>query len=91
MKTLDGTTNFVHGFPYVCISIGLIYKRKPVVGVIFNPFLNQLVGMLYSSGLNLIDIKISTLLPKGMAPALLEQTESLDSSPCLEHRSRFTL
>ncbi|KAK0199202.1 hypothetical protein DFS33DRAFT_1369870 [Desarmillaria ectypa] len=24
---IDGTTNFVHGFPWVCISIGLIYKR----------------------------------------------------------------
>ncbi|KAJ7109874.1 hypothetical protein C8R44DRAFT_833473 [Mycena epipterygia] len=39
---IDGTTNFVHGFPYVCISLGLIYKRRPVLGVIFNPFLNQL-------------------------------------------------
>ncbi|KAJ7161239.1 hypothetical protein C8R43DRAFT_323478 [Mycena crocata] len=39
---IDGTTNFVHGFPFVCISLGLIYKRRPVLGVIFNPFLNHL-------------------------------------------------
>ncbi|KAK1226791.1 hypothetical protein PQX77_010228 [Marasmius sp. AFHP31] len=39
---IDGTTNFVHGFPWVCISLGLIYKRRPVLGVIFNPFLNYL-------------------------------------------------
>jgi len=38
----DGTTNFVHGFPWVCISLGLIYKKRPVLGVIFNPFLNLL-------------------------------------------------
>ncbi|KAJ7754959.1 hypothetical protein DFH07DRAFT_822293 [Mycena maculata] len=39
---IDGTTNFVHGFPFVCISLGLIYRRRPVLGVIFNPFLNHL-------------------------------------------------
>ncbi|KAJ7459082.1 hypothetical protein B0H11DRAFT_2060343 [Mycena galericulata] len=39
---IDGTTNFVHGFPFVCISLGLIYKCRPVLGVIFNPFLNHL-------------------------------------------------
>ncbi|RDB29226.1 Protein qutG [Hypsizygus marmoreus] len=39
---IDGTTNFVHGFPFVCISLGLIYKRRPVLGVIYNPFLDQL-------------------------------------------------
>lgn len=39
----DGTTNFVHGFPYACISIGLFYKKQPVLGVIYNPFYSQLV------------------------------------------------
>ncbi|TEB32339.1 myo inositol monophosphatase [Coprinellus micaceus] len=39
---IDGTTNFVHGFPFACISLGLIYERKPVLGVIYNPFLGHL-------------------------------------------------
>ncbi|CAA7265873.1 unnamed protein product [Cyclocybe aegerita] len=39
---IDGTTNFIHGFPFACISLGLIYKRRPVLGVIFNPFLDHL-------------------------------------------------
>lgn len=39
---IDGTTNFIHGFPFVCISLGLIYKRRPVLGVIYNPFLDHL-------------------------------------------------
>ena len=42
MSTLDGTTNFVHGFPHVCISLGLIYRKRPVLGVIYNPFLDSL-------------------------------------------------
>lgn len=43
--TLDGTTNFIHGFPFACISLGLVYKRRPVLGVIFNPFLDHLVSL----------------------------------------------
>ena len=38
----DGTTNFVHGYPYACISIGLADQRIPVLGVIYNPFLEHL-------------------------------------------------
>ncbi|KAF7303138.1 Inositol-1-monophosphatase [Mycena kentingensis (nom. inval.)] len=39
---IDGTTNFVHSFPYVCISLGLIHNKRPVLGVIYNPFLDHL-------------------------------------------------
>lgn len=35
---LDGTTNFVHGFPFFCISIGLVFEdRDFVLGVIHQP------------------------------------------------------
>lgn len=39
---IDGTTNFIHFFPHSCISLGFAIDKKPAVGVIFNPFLNQL-------------------------------------------------
>ena len=32
----------MHGFPYACISIGLVDQRIPVLGVIYNPFLEHL-------------------------------------------------
>ncbi len=35
---IDGTTNFVHGFPSACVSLGLAVARRPVVGVVYNPF-----------------------------------------------------
>lgn len=38
---LDGTTNYVHGFPAFCISIGLQWKNELVVGVIDVPILNK--------------------------------------------------
>ncbi|KAF8589150.1 hypothetical protein K439DRAFT_1613038 [Ramaria rubella] len=47
---IDGTTNFVHGFPFVCISLGLIYKKQPVMGVIYNPFLDQMYYGLKGQG-----------------------------------------
>ncbi|XP_006453950.1 hypothetical protein AGABI2DRAFT_196541 [Agaricus bisporus var. bisporus H97] len=47
---IDGTTNFVHGFPFACISLGLIYKRRPVLGVIFNPFLDHLYSGVQGQG-----------------------------------------
>ena len=34
---LDGTTNFVHGFPYYAVSIGLIVDGVPTVGVVYDP------------------------------------------------------
>src|SRR5690606_22235070 len=33
---LDGTTNFLHGFPMYAISIGLTKNNIPVLGVIYN-------------------------------------------------------
>ncbi|CAG8761931.1 24743_t:CDS:2, partial [Cetraspora pellucida] len=39
---IDGTTNFVHGFPFVAVSIGLTINKESVVGVVFNPILNEL-------------------------------------------------
>ncbi|KAL0675603.1 hypothetical protein Bca4012_003584 [Brassica carinata] len=38
---VDGTTNFVHGFPFVCVSIGLTIGKVPVVGVVFNPIMDE--------------------------------------------------
>jgi len=34
---LDGTTNYVHGFPYYAVSIGLEYDGQIVVGAIYDP------------------------------------------------------
>ncbi|MCE2847017.1 MAG: inositol monophosphatase [Sphingobacteriales bacterium] len=31
---LDGTTNFIHGIPAYCVSVGLLYNHIPVVGIV---------------------------------------------------------
>jgi myo-inositol-1(or 4)-monophosphatase len=39
---IDGTTNFVHGYPVYCVSIALIEGDTPVVGVIYDPVRDRL-------------------------------------------------
>ena len=38
---LDGTTNFLHGLPHFCISIGLERDGKPHAGVIYDPIRDE--------------------------------------------------
>ena len=40
----------MHGFPHACISLGLIVNKRPVLGVIYNPFLDQLYTGLKGHG-----------------------------------------
>ena len=39
---LDGTTNFLHGIPLFCISIGLEREGQLVAGVVYNPASDEL-------------------------------------------------
>jgi myo-inositol-1(or 4)-monophosphatase len=39
---LDGTTNFAHGFPVFCVSLGLEYRGKRVAAVIYDPTRDEL-------------------------------------------------
>ncbi|MCB9733402.1 MAG: inositol monophosphatase [Deltaproteobacteria bacterium] len=38
---LDGTTNFVHGLPVFCVSLGLVAGGEPVLGVVHMPALGR--------------------------------------------------
>ncbi|MEM7810675.1 MAG: inositol monophosphatase family protein [Planctomycetota bacterium] len=39
---LDGTSNYVHGFPYYGVSIGLVVDAEPVLGVVYDPCRDEL-------------------------------------------------
>ena len=47
---IDGTTNFVHGIPCSCISIGICVDKVPVIGVVLNPFLNTIYTAIKGQG-----------------------------------------
>lgn len=39
---LDGTLNYVHGFPFYCVSIGVLHHDEPLLGVVYDPLRNEL-------------------------------------------------
>jgi len=39
---LDGTTNYFHGYPCFCVSIGLEVEGEMTLGVVYNPILDEL-------------------------------------------------
>lgn len=39
---IDGTTNFIHNFPYYGISVGIVHNGVGVIGVVYNPSTNEL-------------------------------------------------
>ena len=38
---LDGTTNFIHGVPLYCISIGLMHQEETILGIVYEPNLKE--------------------------------------------------
>ena len=47
---LDGTTNFAHGFPRFCVSIGVERNRERQVGVVYDPLLDELYHAVRGGG-----------------------------------------
>jgi myo-inositol-1(or 4)-monophosphatase len=39
---LDGTTNYAHGFPVYCVTLGLAYRGEVIAGVVYDPTRNDL-------------------------------------------------
>jgi myo-inositol-1(or 4)-monophosphatase len=39
---LDGTTNFIHGFPHVAVSVAVCEEREPVLGFVLDPVRQEL-------------------------------------------------
>jgi myo-inositol-1(or 4)-monophosphatase len=50
---LDGTTNFAHGYPCFCVSLGLSQRDTLLAGVVFNPFYNELFAAARGQGATL--------------------------------------
>ncbi|KAL3625021.1 vacuolar transporter chaperone [Castilleja foliolosa] len=68
---LDGTTNFVHGYPFVCVSIGLTIERVPTVGVVYNPIMDELFTAIRGKGAFLNGKPIKTSSQTELVKSLL--------------------
>ncbi len=47
---LDGTTNFVHGLPFYCVSMALTYQGEVVLGVVYAPVLDWMFSAVRGGG-----------------------------------------
>ena len=68
---LDGTTNYIHGYPQFSVSIGLEHKGEIILGVILDPLRNELFTAVKGRGalLNGKPIRVSSI--QTMKEALL--------------------
>jgi myo-inositol-1(or 4)-monophosphatase len=66
---LDGTTNFIHGFPQYCVSIAIRHRDVLAHGVIYDPNRNELFTASQGRGAFLNDrrIRVSKCLRLGEA------------------------
>jgi myo-inositol-1(or 4)-monophosphatase len=60
---LDGTTNYAHGFPFFCVSIGLEVEGQLTLGVVYAPLMDELFVAETGHGATLNDrpIRVSTI------------------------------
>lgn len=68
---LDGTTNFIHGFPQYAVSIALTRKGAPEHAVIFDPVANELFTASRGRGAYMNERRIRVSRRLRLADALL--------------------
>lgn len=66
---LDGTTNYARGYPYFAVSIGLEEDGIPLLGVVYNPILDEMFSAQRGQGaaLNGSPIHVSDTATLGQA------------------------
>ena len=71
LDPLDGTTNFVHGFPMFCVSIAAEWEGELAVGVIYHPILQDLYVAVRGQGATVNGEPISVSKTKRLNDSLL--------------------
>ncbi len=56
---IDGTVNFANGIPICCVSIGVEWNGKMIMGAVYNPFINEFFFAQSGYGATLNDKKIT--------------------------------
>ncbi|MFZ2991051.1 inositol monophosphatase family protein [Ideonella sp.] len=68
---LDGTTNFIHGFPFYCVSIALAFRGKVEQAVVYDPTRNDLFMASRGRGAYLNDKRIRVSKRTRMSDSLI--------------------
>lgn len=68
---LDGTINFIHGHPHYAVSIALYEKGQPLLGVVFNPAIEELFSAQRGHGAHLNGRRLSVTPESELSNSLL--------------------
>lgn len=68
---LDGTTNFAHGFPVFCVTLGLARRGEVIAGVVYDPTRQELFTAERGAGAFLNDQRLSVSKTTKLAESLL--------------------
>lgn len=68
---LDGTRNFIHGFPHFAVSIAITYKGRVEHGVIYDPVRQELFSATRGKGAQLNNRRIRVSQNKTLQESLL--------------------
>jgi myo-inositol-1(or 4)-monophosphatase len=68
---LDGTTNFLHKLPVFAVSVGLIYQKQPILGLIYEPNRDELFTAAKGQGAHLNGKPIQVSPEKSLSKSLL--------------------
>jgi myo-inositol-1(or 4)-monophosphatase len=71
LDPVDGTANFVHGIPLCGISLGLLHRTRPVVGVIDLPFLGARYSAAKHTGAYVGDRRIQASMTSNLNDAIV--------------------
>jgi myo-inositol-1(or 4)-monophosphatase len=68
---VDGTTNYVHGFPFYSVSIALAYRGQVIVGVVYDPSRDELFVAERGKGAYVHGRKMSVSSEKTLSQSLI--------------------
>ncbi len=68
---LDVTTNYIHGFPIFSISIALMKDEKPILGLIYAPYLDELYYAIENKGAYLNEKRVYVSNENSLIDSLL--------------------
>lgn len=68
---LDGTTNYLHGFPVFCVSVGLMHKGRLEHGAVYDPLRQEIFSATQGQGATLDGRKIRVSGRTDLSRALL--------------------
>jgi myo-inositol-1(or 4)-monophosphatase len=68
---LDGTTNFAHGYPVFCVSLGVRFRGKSAAGVVYDPTRDEMFAAEASKGATLNDKPIHVSTTSRLADSLI--------------------